>query len=213
VIVVDDGSTDELRDSLSRVCRDWPRIQCIRHPRNLGKGAAVRTGVQAARGDFILFADADGATSMENERRLSAALMSGADLAVGSRLLTDDQVVRCRTWWRAVVGRTFAAVARRLFALPVLDPQCGFKLFCREPAERLFALAREDGYLFDIEILALAQQLGYRIAEVPVNWTEQPGSRLHLGADGVKILAGLRRVRRRLKQLRLNPGDTPCRPT
>jgi len=211
VIVVDDGGSDHLLEALTRICGDWPRFVFIRHPRNLGKGAAVRTGVQAARGDRILFADADGATPIDEERRLSVALAAGAELAVGSRLTADSQVVRRRFWGRAVLGRAFAAVARRVFSLSVRDTQCGFKMFRRGPAGRLFALSHEDGYLFDIEILALAQQLGYRVAEVPINWADRPGSRLHLWRDAGKILTGLQRVRRRLKRLRLDYDST--RPT
>ena len=208
VIVVDDGGSDHLLETLTRTCGDWPQFKFIRHPRNLGKGAAVRTGVQAARGDRILFADADGATPIDEERRLSVALAAGAELAVGSRLTADSQVVRRRTWGRAVLGRAFAAVARRMFSLSVRDTQCGFKMFRRGPAERLFALSQENGYLFDIEILALAQQLGYRIAEVPINWADRPGSRLHLWKDAGMILTGLQRVRRRLKRLRLDYDST-----
>ncbi len=208
VIVVDDGSSDHLRETLERTCGDWPQLRLLRHPRNLGKGAAVRTGVQAARGDRVLFADADGATPIEEEPKLSAALAAGADLAVGSRLIADRRVVRQRTWQRAVAGRTFAALARRLFALPVRDTQCGFKMFRHEPAQRLFALAQENGYLFDIEVLALAQRLGYRIAEVSINWADRPGSRLSLRRDLRPILAGLRRVYRRLKRLPVDYDST-----
>lgn len=204
VIVVDDGSADHLLETLTPICGEWPQFVFLRHPRNQGKGAAVRTGVRAARGDRILFADADGATPIEEERRLSAALEAGADVAVGSRLAGDSQVVRRRFWSRAILGRVFAATARSLFCLPVRDTQCGFKMFRREAAARLFALSHENGYLFDIEILALAQQLDYRIAEVAINWAERPGSRLRLCRDAGGILAGLERVRRRLKRLRLD---------
>ncbi len=104
-----------------------------------GKGAAVRTGVQAAHGDRILFADADGATPIEEERKLSVALADGADLAIGSRLTADSQVVAAELGVRAVLGQAFAALARRMFALSVRDTQCGFKMFRRRPAERLIA--------------------------------------------------------------------------
>jgi dolichyl-phosphate beta-glucosyltransferase len=164
--------------------------------------------VQAARGDRVLFADADGATPIEEEQKLTAALATGVELAVGSRLTADSQVVRQRTWRRAVVGRLFAAVARRAFALSVHDTQCGFKMFRHGPAQRLFALSQEDGYLFDIEILALARRLGYRVAEVSINWADRPGSRLSLWRDARLILAGLRRVHRRLKRLQLDYDST-----
>lgn len=204
VIVVDDGSSDHLLETLTTACGDWPQLKVLRHTQNIGKGAAVRTGVQAAGGDRILFADADGATPIEEESKLARALAEGAALAVGSRLMADRHAVRQRTWQRAVVGRTFAALARRMFALSVLDTQCGFKMFHREPAQRLFALSQENGYLFDIEILALAQRLGYRTVEVPINWADRPGSRLSLWRDGRSIWAGLRRLRDRLTTLHLD---------
>ena len=144
VIVVDDGSSDHLLTALARTRDGWPQLQVIRHPRNLGKGAAVRTGVLAAAGDWILFADADGATPIEEERKLAAALAAGADLAVGSRLIADERVKRRRTWGRAALGRAFAALARRMFSLPVRDTQCGFKMFRSARAQRLFALVPGD---------------------------------------------------------------------
>ncbi len=151
----------------------------------------MRTGVQAARGDRILFADADGATPIEEERRLSAALAAGADLAVGSRLIADSQVVRHRTWGRAVVGR---AVCRRgaahVLACPYAIRSADSRCSVAGPLRRLFALSQENGYLFDIEILALAQQLGYRIAEVPINWADRPGSRLNLWKDAGRSSPG-----------------------
>ena len=100
VIVVDDGSSDHLGDVLAEAFPAWEQIRVLRHPQNMGKGAAVRTGVVAARGSRFLFADADGATPIEETQKLCAALDAGADLAVGSRLLSTDQVTRQRTWRR-----------------------------------------------------------------------------------------------------------------
>jgi dolichyl-phosphate beta-glucosyltransferase len=201
IIVVDDGGEDHLSDVLAQQTPAWPQLRCLRHPHNRGKGAAVRSGVVAATGARILFADADGATPIGEAGRLLAALDDGADVAAGSRLLSDPTVHRRRTRGRSFVGRTFAAVARQMLALRVHDTQCGFKMFRHAAAKRLFDLSREDGYLFDVEILALAQRLGYRLAEVPINWEDRPGSRLDPWRDPARMLAGLWRVRRRLKTL------------
>jgi dolichyl-phosphate beta-glucosyltransferase len=198
VIVVDDGSEDGLGQFLDGLSSDWPQLRSIRHPHNLGKGAAVRTGVLAAGGARLLFADADGATPIEEERRLSAAIDAGAHLAVGSRLIAAAHVRRTRVWRRAVLGRLFAAVARRQFRLSIRDPQCGFKMFRREAGQRLFSLLHEPGFLFDLELLVLAKELDYPTTEVPIHWQEIGGGHFRPASNSIQILAGLWQLRRRL---------------
>ncbi len=199
VVVVDDGSEDGLIRVLEGCAADWRQLRWIRHPQNRGKGAAVRTGILAARGDLLLFADADGATPIEEESRLAAAIHAGADLAVGSRLLAGDGIRRSRHWIRGLAGRLFAGVARRLLRLSARDTQCGFKMFRGDVGRRLFSLVRESRYLFDLEVLALARRLGYTTAEVPVNWTEVPGGHFHLARQFPRVLADLWRLHRRLR--------------
>jgi len=209
VIVIDDGSSDRLCDLLAAARADWPQLKWIRHARNEGKGAAVRTGVLAATGAHILFADADGATPIEEEWKLREAVDAGADVAIGSRLVPGTGIRRQRTWIRAALGRTFALLARALFRLHVRDTQCGFKMFRRDCARKLFALSHESGYVFDIEVLALAQHFGYRVTEVPVHWSEKSGSRMHLRRDARAILSGLQRVRQRLRRLPPHQHESP----
>lgn len=200
VLVVDDGSTDGTGGLVAAMAAKWPALRLASHLQNQGKGAAVRTGMLAARGELRLFADADGATPIAEERRLRAAIEAGADMAVASRLIRSAEVIRKRQWFRKVAGRSFMAIVRCLLPTGVRDTQCGFKMFRREAAERLFAMSQESGYMFDLELLALAQRLGYRVAEVAVNWSEVPGSKLHLVHDSRKMLAGAWRIRRRLRQ-------------
>jgi len=197
VLVVDDGSTDGTRDQVTDAAAQWPALRLVRHVRNQGKGAAVRTGMLAACGEVRLFADADGATPIDEERRLRAALDAGADVVVASRLLDAAGVTRKRHWLRRLVGWGFTTLVHALLPTAVRDTQCGFKMFRRAAAERLFAMSQEDGYVFDLELLILAQRLGYRVVEVGVNWTEIPGSKLHMSREWRKILADIRRIRRR----------------
>jgi len=198
VIVVDDGSRDGLADVLAALSGEWPELTVMRHPVNRGKGVAVRTGMLAARGSRLLFADADGATPIDQEPKLSAAIEAGADLAVGSRLAAAADVTRRRVWMRGLAGRSFARFARWWLGISVRDTQCGFKMFRREAGRKLFSLGRESGYLFDLELLVMADRLGYRVAEVPVNWAEVPGGHLSLMRELPKTLWGLWRLRRRL---------------
>lgn len=197
VVVVDDGSCDGLPEILADLEHGWPCLRMVRHAVNQGKGAAVRTGMLSARGELLLFSDADGATPIEEERRLREAIECGADIAVGSRILRSKDVVCRRSTSRAVVGRLFAGAVRLLLRIPVRDTQCGFKMFRRDAGRSLFELSSECGYLFDIEILMLAAQRGWRIAEVPIDWSDQPGSRLDMTRESWRILRGLWQLRRR----------------
>jgi len=208
VIVVDDGSRDGLSEVLAPLAADWPELVVMRHSANRGKGAAVRTGMLAARGDRLLFADADGATPIHEEAKLSRAVEAGADLAVGSRLAPAADVTRRRTWIRGLVGRSFARLARWWLRVSVCDTQCGFKMFRREVGRKLFSLSRESGYLFDLELLVLADRLGYRLVELPVNWADVPGGHLSLTRQLGRVLVGLWRLRRTL----LRSNDTPTQP-
>ena len=199
VIVVDDGSGDGLSDVLAPLSADWPELVVMRHPENRGKGAAVRTGILAARGDLFLFADADGATPIDEEANLHEAVRAGAEVAVGSRLVAAADVDRRRTWTRALLGRLFAAVARWWLHVSVHDTQCGFKMFRREAGRKLFFSSRESGYLFDLELLVLAERLGYRVVEVPVDWADVPGGHLSPIRELGRILFGLWRLRRAMR--------------
>lgn len=200
VIVVDDGSRDGLASVVEAWQADWPQLRLVCHPANRGKGAAVRTGMLAACGERLLFADADGATPIAEEAKLRAALEGGADLAVGSRLLPVPGARRRRAVVRGLAGRLFAAGARWWLQVPVCDTQCGFKMFRRDVAHELFQCSSEPGYLFDLELLALAHRRGYRIAEVGVDWTEIPGGHLSLARVLPAILPAMWRLRRRLER-------------
>lgn len=196
VIVVDDGSSDGLVDELRKGADRFPQLRVICHPQNRGKGAAVRTGVLEAGGRFVLFADADGATPIEEECRLRARLLSDADIAIGSRQVASAGVQRNRHPVRNLVGKSFARLARRMFGLSVCDTQCGFKMFRRQVATELFPQLREEGYYFDLELLILADRCGYRVKEVPINWADQPGSRMSFARELGRMIGAFRRLRK-----------------
>lgn len=204
VLVVDDGSTDGTWEMLREAAQDWPQLSLLRHTENRGKGAAVCTGVAQACGRAVLFADADGATPIAEERRLRAALNGGADVAVGSRMVTSNEITCRRKWTRKLVGRLFASVVKHFVTVPVKDTQCGFKMFQQDAARDLFSRATETGYLLDLELLILCKQLGYTVAEVPVHWHEVTGSKLSLSRDWRQILTDLRRLQRRSRSLAPN---------
>lgn len=198
VFVVDDGSRDGTAGLVEAAADGWPELRLLRHPVNRGKGAAVRTGVLASTGRRVLFADADGATPIGEEWKLATALDRGAVVAAGSRYMAGPGVTRERHWRRAIMGGLFARTTRAAVGTTVSDTQCGFKMLDGPTARVLFAAGQETGYLFDVEVLALAARAGYPMAEVAVNWTEQPGSKVRLVRDSLKMLRDLWRLRGRL---------------
>ena len=191
LIVVDGGSTDATGLLVERLAAEFPELRLIRLAENRGKGYAIRSGVVNARGRKILFADADGATPIAELDRLEAALDRGADLAIGSRALPGDGVhVRTRLY-RRLIGRAFHLLVEHLAVRGIQDTQCGFKLFRAPVAHDLFSRMRTNGFSFDVEVLMLAQRRRYAIAEVPVNWTHQPGSKVNLALDSLRMALDL----------------------
>jgi dolichyl-phosphate beta-glucosyltransferase len=166
--------------------------------RNRGKGHAVRAGMARAVGDLRLMADADGATPIAEVARLEAAVAAGADVAVGSRVLADPSVIRRVRAHRQLSGHVFNFLLRRLGVAQVLDTQCGFKLFRGAAAAALFPLVTTDGFGFDVELLMLAGRRGFRVAEVAVNWADQPGSKVRVLREGPRMLYEVLVARRRL---------------
>jgi dolichyl-phosphate beta-glucosyltransferase len=196
VIVVDDGSRDETGAFVLDLAEQWPQLRLLQHAENRGKGAAVRTGIMAAVGDLLLFADADGATPFAEYARLAAAIADGADVAVGSRLAWDPVIRRSRRWYRGLLGRLFASAARHMLRISVHDTQCGFKMFRAAAGRRLFSALAESSYLFDLEILVLAQRFGLRVVEVPIHWQEMSGGHFRPFRELPRIVAGLWRLRK-----------------
>ena len=198
VLVVDDGSTDATASVVETAASSAPEIQLLRAPLRQGKGAAVRRGMQAAVGRLQLFADADGATPIQELARLEQAVASGADVAIGSRALASrlpGYAVQAR-FHRTILSNLFNSVLQQSGLRGITDTQCGFKLFRQAVAADLFGVALIDGYGFDLELLYVAQQRGYHIAEIPVNWSHQHGSKFRVIRDGLAMLRELTVIRR-----------------
>jgi len=195
VIVVDDGSTDGTHDVLERLSHTWPQLRHVRHRHNEGRGQAIRTGHAAALGTIVGYVDADGATPIEEEAKLRLVIENGADVAIGSRVIQHNNVSRCRAFHRGIIGKVFSALVKTLVKIPVQDTQCGFKMWRREVASAVLVFCEDKGWLLDVEFLALANRLGYQIAEVPVTWNEISGSKVNLVRDSWRMFVGLWRIR------------------
>lgn len=194
LVVSDDGSSDGTAD-LVRSLR-LVNVTVLEPGVNRGKGAAVRDGVMAARGRFILFSDADMSTPIEEFDRLLAAVRRGVGVAVASR--AADGAQECgRGPLRSVISAALRGGVRKATGVRVKDTQCGFKLFTRESARMLFGASRVDGFSFDLEVLWLAQRWGLGIAEIPVQWVEAPGSKVNPGRESLRFLRDVAALRYR----------------
>jgi dolichyl-phosphate beta-glucosyltransferase len=195
LIIADDGSRDETL-GLARLFEESDvRIRALACP-HMGKGAAVRMGMLNARGRCVLFMDADGATPMTEIPKLRAAIDAGSDIAIGSRVAQAPGQVEIKTsLHRKFIGRVFAFFVN-LFAIEgVADTQCGFKMFHRDAAQAVFARQKMAGFAFDVEVLFIARRLSLSIAELPVNWVAQPGSKVNLVSDSLRMLWDISQIR------------------
>jgi dolichyl-phosphate beta-glucosyltransferase len=197
VLVVDDGSEDgtaAIVEARPEAAGADPRLRVLRRPHE-GKGAAVRAGMLAARGDLVVFTDADLATPPDQLPFLTEALRS-ADVALGSRVQPDGTDRRAsQPAHRRLLGRVFHALAAFWVTGPVRDTQCGFKGFRQAAARDLFARQRIRSIVFDAEIIHLARRRGYRIAVVPVHWSDKRGSRMRVRLGlALRVVADLVRI-------------------
>lgn len=192
LIVADDGSSDNTVELLADL--DLANLTVLRADANGGKGSAVRRGVLAARGDWILFADADQSTPIEQFSNLLDELKQGADVAIGSRSAAGASVAN-KSVARKVLSKGLNLLVQHGFRVPFEDTQCGFKMFSRPAAHKLFTHQLVDQFSFDLEILYLAQKFGLTVAEVPVEWIDAPGSTVDPVRVAVEFLRDLVQIR------------------
>ncbi len=195
VIVVNDGSADSTAEIVKEFARLDPIVHLLENPSNRGKGFSVRNGILAARGDIVMFTDADLSSPIEEAEKLFAAINDGADIAIGSRWLEVSRQTIKQPIYRQFFGRCFNAVTRWAMGLPFADTQCGFKAFRKNAAHTVFGLQRIERWGFDPELLFIAMRHGFEIKEVPVTWGHDERSRMSYLRDGSKMLEEILRIR------------------
>jgi dolichyl-phosphate beta-glucosyltransferase len=195
VIVVDDGSTDGTAETVRAMPGAGMPPRVIAFEGNRGKGAAVREGMQAALGDYVLFMDADNSTHITEIEKLLPVAQSGTPVVIGSRYLERDSIKIKQPWYRVTISRAGNALIQAALLRGIKDTQCGFKLFSREAAHAIADLLTMERFSFDMELLVIAQRLHYEIKEVPVNWYDTPGTRLRPIKSSLQTLRDLIKIR------------------
>ncbi len=193
MIIADDGSTDQTVNLIEGL--GFANLRLLKADRNEGKGRAVQRGMLAARGKYVLFADADNSTPVEEIEKVLAKLESGDyDVAIGSRAAEGAQET-ARSPLRQLMSNGLRSLIRYVFRFGVKDTQCGFKMYTAEAAHRLHGAQTIKGFSFDLEVLYLAFKLHYRVAEVPVHWVNAPFSKVNSSKEVRRFLRDLFKIK------------------
>lgn len=181
IIIVNDGSTDGTGKIVAELIGRIKNLRLINLPINQGKGFAVKNGMLVAYGDYRLFIDADGSTAIEHIDKIWPLFNKGIDIIIGSRNKKDTPgaIVGTRQpYWKIFLGKCGNFLTRLLLVPNIYDTQCGFKTFTKKATEDIFPKLKINRWMFDVEILALARRLNYKIGKIPVYWTNSAFSRV-----------------------------------
>jgi dolichyl-phosphate beta-glucosyltransferase len=194
VLVVDDGSTDATCDMVNATSQNWGNLHLITNPANQGKGAVVKQGIVNSKGKYILFTDADNATPIEQVDKLLAHA-SEYPIVIGSRYCKGGKIHVPQPWHRKLLGRASNLLIRLILVPGAWDTQCGFKLFERNAAQRIFSLVQLTRFGFDFESLAIGRHLGYKYKEVGIDWYNDPETKVKAGKEAIRTLRDLLKVK------------------
>lgn len=196
VLVVDDGSRDGTPQVVERMAASHPGLRLLRNPGNKGKGYSVKHGMLEAKGDWVLFSDADLSAPIEEIQKLFEAVeRETAAVAIGSRALNRKLIAVHQSVLREYAGRFFNLTVRILTGLNFWDTQCGFKLFRRDAAQAVFQRLLLERFGFDVEALFIARLHGFKTVEVAVRWSHADGTKVSMWRDSMDMFLDLLRVR------------------
>jgi glycosyltransferase involved in cell wall biosynthesis len=201
ITIADNASTDSSPEIARRLARELTAVGYLRLE-GKGRGLALRESWSASPAAVVVYMDVDLSTDLTALAPLLAPLLSGhSALAVGSRLARGANVVRGPR--RELISRCYNLILRGALRARFSDAQCGFKAIRTDVAAQLLPLVADDSWFFDTELLVLAERAGLRIYEVPVDWVDDPDSKVHIVDTALADLRGVARLRRQLKRRRL----------
>lgn len=200
VVVIDDGSSDETASRVASKIDDYHEagheLRVLTNTPNRGKGYSVKRGLTEARGEIVLFSDADFSSPITEAPKLIDPIATGhADVTFGSRALNREMIGVRQPLLRDFGGRVFNFFMKTITGLKFKDTQCGFKAFRREPALPVFKLQSIERFGFDPEVLYIARKRGLRLLEVPVVWNDSEGTKVSFFSDSIKMFTDLIRIR------------------
>lgn len=198
VIFVSDGSTDDTEKVLESY-QAKQGFKIIKYGKNRGKGYAVRQGVLAASGRWIIFFDIDLAVPLSEFSHFKSFVADGDQVIIGSRRLMDSRINKREHWLREFLGAGFSALSR-VFVREVADFTCGFKCFSKQATEQIFPIARINRWAFDTELLYIAKLKRMPIRQMPVEWSHDDDSRVRVWKDALVSLKELAQIK--INQLR-----------
>lgn len=217
VLVVIEKSKDRTVELARAAAEGEGRIQVIDNQVHRGKGFAVKSGMLRAKGEIVFFTDADLSTPLAEILQFMAHFKAHpeTDVLIGSRSHAKSQVIKRQSLFRQTLGRTFNKLVQLISVRGIEDTQCGFKAFRAEACREVFSRQTLDGFAFDVEVLMLAQRLGYKIGVLPVRWINSPDSKVRILIDPFKMLWDLLKVRlivrRTIRARPLSPKAPPSR--
>lgn len=198
IIVVDDGSKDKTETEVGKFPTS---VLFLNQKQNFGKGAAIRRGMLEASGEIRIFSDADFSTPIYEVPKLIEKINSGADICIGSRALDYSMIKKHQPFYREFMGKTFNKFVQAMFFKGIKDTQCGFKGFKAEAAEKVFSLAKINGFSFDVELLYIARIFNLKVEQVSVEWYNDNRSKVNPIFDSLKMIFELLKIKRLHKDI------------
>jgi len=197
ILVIDDGSSDDTCKHVRQLMQRMPELCLIEQPENKGKGAAVRRGMLSAKGDIHVFMDADHSTHIREIEKVFASLEADptSEVIIASRQHPDSDISQHQSWLREHMGKSFNLLMRLATGINIPDTQCGFKAFTAQASQQIFSVQKLDGFSFDVEVLFLAMRMHYHVSEIPVEWVNEPNSKVRMLIDPLEMFIDILKIR------------------